>query len=64
MVSQHARSRHSAPVGALISVPLTIMVKRLFLESFEETQFLAEALSSGHVVEKVKSHRSAEPETG
>jgi AI-2 transport protein TqsA len=50
------------PVGALISVPLTIMVKRLFLESFEETQFLAEALSSGHVVEKVRKRRSAKPE--
>jgi AI-2 transport protein TqsA len=52
------------PVGALISVPLTIMVKRLFLESFEETQFLAEALSSGDVVEKVKKRRSAKPEPG
>lgn len=52
------------PVGALISVPLTIMVKRLFLESFEETQFLAEALSSGHVVAKVKRRRSKEPEMG
>ena len=49
------------PVGALISVPLTIMVKRLFLEGFEETQFLADALGSGHVVEKVKRRRSAKP---
>jgi AI-2 transport protein TqsA len=33
------------PVGALISVPLTIMVKRLFLESYENTLFLSAALS-------------------
>ena len=34
------------PVGALISVPLTIMVKRLFFENFESTQFLSDALSA------------------
>jgi AI-2 transport protein TqsA len=34
------------PVGALISVPLTLLVKRLFFESFESTQFLSDALSS------------------
>ena len=34
------------PVGALMSVPLTILVKRLFFENFEGTQFLSDALSS------------------
>ena len=48
------------PVGALISVPLTIMVKRLFLESFEETRFLADAMSSGRVVEKLRKHQAGE----
>jgi predicted PurR-regulated permease PerM len=49
------------PVGALISVPLTIMVKRLFLESFEETAFIAEALSSGKIVRKVRERRAKRP---
>lgn len=33
------------PIGAIISVPLTIMVKRFFLENFESTRFLADAMS-------------------
>ena len=43
------------PVGALISVPLTIMVKRLFFESFEGTQFLSDVLSSSHVLKHQKA---------
>ncbi len=42
------------PVGALISVPLTIMVKRLFFENFESTQFLSEVLSSGDALKRQK----------
>jgi AI-2 transport protein TqsA len=49
------------PVGALISVPLTIMVKRLFLEGFEETLFLADILSSGGFVKKAKGRRAQKP---
>ncbi len=33
------------PLGALLSVPMTIMLKRLYLERYEETRFLAEMLS-------------------
>ncbi len=32
------------PLGALLSVPMTIMLKRLYLERYEETRFLAEML--------------------
>ncbi len=49
------------PVGALISVPLTIMVKRLFFESFESTQFLADALSSSPVSKRRKARGRAGP---
>jgi AI-2 transport protein TqsA len=35
------------PVGALISVPLTLMVKLLILDSYESTQFLSLFLTGG-----------------
>ncbi|MFM7384126.1 MAG: AI-2E family transporter [Microcystaceae cyanobacterium] len=34
------------PIGAILSVPLTMMVKKVILESYEETQFLAQLMSS------------------
>ncbi len=49
------------PVGALISVPLTLLVKRLFFESFESTQFLSDALSSGVVLKRPRRRRSEDP---
>jgi AI-2 transport protein TqsA len=42
------------PVGALISVPLTLLVKRLFFESFESTQFLSDALNSSPAPKRQK----------
>jgi predicted PurR-regulated permease PerM len=32
------------PLGALLSVPMTVMVKRLYLERYEETRFLADLI--------------------
>jgi AI-2 transport protein TqsA len=49
------------PVGALMSVPLTIMVKRLFLESFESTQFLSDALSTPLLVKAHGKTRGGDP---
>ena len=45
------------PVGALISVPLTILVKRLFFENFESTQFLSDALSAPLAIKNRKGSR-------
>jgi AI-2 transport protein TqsA len=50
------------PVGALISVPLTLMVKRLFFESFESTQFLSDALSSSVVLKRPRGRRRGDPD--
>ena len=35
------------PIGAFIALPLTVMVKKLLLESYPETQLVAQLLSSG-----------------
>lgn len=35
------------PVGAFIALPLTVMVKKLLLESYPETQLIAKLLSAG-----------------
>ncbi len=35
------------PIGAILSVPLTMMVKKVILESYEETQFLALLMGAG-----------------
>lgn len=35
------------PIGAILAVPATMMVKKLFLEGYEETRWLAIAISSG-----------------
>ena len=36
------------PIGAFMALPLTIMVKKLVLETFPETQLLAKLISSGN----------------
>ena len=35
------------PIGAFMALPLTVMVKKLVLESFDDTQLLAKLMSSG-----------------
>jgi predicted PurR-regulated permease PerM len=35
------------PIGAFMALPLTVMVKKLILESFSDTQLLASLMSSG-----------------
>ncbi|MGP1383640.1 MAG: AI-2E family transporter [Thainema sp.] len=35
------------PIGAFLALPLTVMIKTLLLESFSETQLLAQLMSSG-----------------
>jgi predicted PurR-regulated permease PerM len=35
------------PTGAILAVPLTLMIKKLVLESFEETRFLASLMGGG-----------------
>jgi predicted PurR-regulated permease PerM len=35
------------PIGALVAVPLTMVVKEIFLESFEETRGLALLMGGG-----------------
>lgn len=35
------------PIGAFLALPLTIMVKKLFLEPFPQTQLIAEVMSPG-----------------
>ena len=35
------------PIGAFIALPLTVMVKKLLLESYPETQLIAKLLSAG-----------------
>lgn len=35
------------PIGAFMALPLTVMVKKLVLESFSDTQLLAKLMSSG-----------------
>lgn len=39
------------PIGAFIALPLTVMVKKLLLESYPETQLIAKLISSGDATE-------------
>ena len=42
------------PTGAILSVPLTMMVKKVVLESFEETKGLAILLGTGNDTENLE----------
>ena len=35
------------PMGALLAVPLTMMIKKILLEGFEDTRWLSEVMSAG-----------------
>lgn len=50
------------PVGALVSVPLTIMVKRLFFENYEGTMFLSDALTPTKRANGRRTSPQGEPE--
>jgi AI-2 transport protein TqsA len=47
------------PMGALLSVPMTIMVKRLYLERYEETKFIAVLI--GQEIQLDRSDDKADP---
>jgi AI-2 transport protein TqsA len=51
-------------IGALISVPLTLMVKLLFFDSYESTQPISEFMTAGITGGKKKKKEAAQPAGG
>ena len=52
------------PTGAILSVPLTMMVKKLVLESSEETRFIALLMGAGNTERVTTSFSASEDEIG
>jgi len=52
------------PTGAILSVPLTMMVKKLVLESSEETRFIALLMGAGNTEKVTTSLSASEDEIG
>jgi predicted PurR-regulated permease PerM len=52
------------PTGAILSVPLTMMVKKLVLESSEETRFIALLMGAGNTEKVTTNHSASEDENG
>ena len=52
------------PTGAILSVPLTMMVKKLVLESSEETRFIALLMGAGNTEKVTNNHSASEDENG
>jgi predicted PurR-regulated permease PerM len=52
------------PTGAILSVPLTMMVKKLVLESSEETRFIALLMGAGNTEKVTTNYSASENENG